>query len=465
MKKSLMMSYFDGFTNLSKGESYQKLLGYFFPELVTTFVLYSVLHLVDAKFVAGLHSTSTYATLGVTKTLIHFVVKAAEGLAVGATVLCGQFNGAKEYKNAGKIITDSFWVSVIIGAIISASLYFGAYWIYYFYGVPEKMIHMGIPFLRTRAIGIFFSFLYFSFLAFLRGVKNTRIPMYIFLVGAVTFIFFDYALIFGKFGFPEFGLQGSAIASIIQYTVMFLMGLLIVTFKDEYKKYAIDLLSKISFSNFVKIIVISWPVILDKTIMAITYIWMGMMLSHMGKYVIASYAVIADMERLSFLPAMAFAQIITFLASNDYGAGKIEDIRVNIKKSIFLTSIFVFIILGIFCLFSNQFIGLFDTKGTFTAFSAYVFPWVSALIFFDLVQIILSGALRGLGKVQLVMWTRLVFCFFVFCPIAYILTKMPIESHALKFILIYGMFYICNGFMSMVYIHVLRNSDWQKFQK
>lgn len=461
MKKSLLVSYFDGFTDFSKGESYKNLLSYFFPELISVFVLYSLLHLIDARLVANLKSTSIYATLGVTKTLIHFITKVADGIAVGAIILCGQFNGAGDYKKAGKTMSDVFWISIILGLLISSLLYFGAYGIFYFYGVPEKMINIGIPFLRLKAIGIFLSFVYFAFVSFLRGVKNTRIPMYIYAAGAALFVLFDYTLVLGKFGFPAMGLQGSALASVIQYACMVVAGMCAVLWNKEYAIYAISLKPSLNLETIKRLFHLSWPVVLDKSIMAVTYIWLGMMLAPMGKYVLASYTIIADMERISFAPAIAFAQIMTFLASNDYGSGNMDAIKVNIKKSIFLGSIFVLLILTIFCMFPTQFISLFDQKGTFTQFSAKVFPLVSALIFFDLIQIILSGALRGIGQVQLVMWTRFIFCFFVFFPLSYGLSLLPLQSHALKFVLIYGMFYVCNGFMSMVYIYKFRSTPWQ----
>ena len=66
---------------------------------------------------------------------------------------------------------------------------------------------------------------------------------------------------------------------------------------------------------------------LDKSSIAIAYIWINKMISPMGKIAVASFGAIKEVERFGFLPAMAFAQIITFLASNDYGAQHFERIK------------------------------------------------------------------------------------------------------------------------------------------
>lgn len=465
MKKSFLQSYIEGIKDTC-GETYTNILRFFFPELVTAFFLYSALSFIDALWIAHLKSTSTYATLGVTNGVIHFLIKIAEGLSVGSIILCGQYNGSGNYKKVGRTFVDTFWITFILGSIISFTLYLGAHWIYLLLGVPEKMISLGIPFLRLKAIGIFFTFISFAFIAFLRGIKNTQTPMLIFVVGAIVFLFFDYALIFGKFGFPQMKLNGSALATVIQYLVMIIFSIFAVLLDKDNRKYGIQLLSRVNtFKNIKDLLVLSLPVVVDKATMALAYIWLGKMIAPMGKIAIASFAVIKDLEKIAFLPAIAFAQVITLLVSNDFGALNYNGIKSNIKKIIFLSSIFVFIIIGILIYNPKLFIKIFDKKGDFTDFSSKVFPILSIFVFFDLIQIILSGALRGIGEVKVVMWTRIIiFCGF-FGPISYIITNSPINNPLIKFILIYGMFYIGNGLMSLVYVTKFRSYSWGKEAK
>lgn len=461
MKKGILVSYIDDIKYNMAGESYSTILRYFFPELVTAFILYSALALIDARFIGSLKSTSLYGTLGVTNGIFHFIFKAAEGISIGASILCGQFNGHAYYKRVGHTLAQAFWISMLTGLAIAFVFYGGAYWIYYFNNVPERMITLGTPYLQLRALSIFFIFIYFAFIGFFRGIKNTRIPMNIFVVGAAVFLFFDYALIFGKFGFPAMGMRGSAMATLLQSIAMAMAALIAVFWDKDYRKYAINLFQPIDKESLKQLFLLSWPVVLDKSIMAVTYIWLAAMIAPMGKYIIASFTVIKDMERLSFLPAIAFAQIITFLASNDFGAAHYENIKINIKKVLLLSTIFVAIIVVIFCLFPGGFIRFFDQKGAFTEFSIQVFPLVSALVFLDVLQLVLSGALRGIGHVRLVMWSRFFICFGFFFPVSYILSHMHFSNEILKFVLIYGSFYIANGLMSLVYINKFRSDTWK----
>ncbi|HBR70883.1 TPA: hypothetical protein DIC20_02305 [Candidatus Dependentiae bacterium] len=462
MRKNVLTSYFEGIFNQTDGESYRDIFRYFAPEFITALVFYSALYLLDARFVAVLKSTSRYAVLGLSNNFLHFVIKSAEAMAVSITVLCGKYNGAGLYQKVGRAFVDAFWVIALVGIVFSAFLYFGAYYIYYFLGVTPKMIYLGIPFLRTRAVGILFLFMYLAFVSFLRSLKNTKTPMYIFVLGAFVFIFFDYALIFGKFGFPQLGLLGSAWATTIQYFFMCILAFCYIFWGTERRKYAIQLFSSLDWDCIKRILTLSWPMILDKASIAMAYIWLGKMIAPMGKYALASYTVIKDMERFAFLPAVAFAQIITFLVSNDFGRENWRGISSNIKKIVFLTSIMVFALLFIFSLFPEFFIGMFDQKDTFTSFSSKIFPVLSLFVFFDLLQLILAGALRGAGDVRIVMWTRLIVCFGFFAPLSYLFSLIPMNNIWVKFILIYVMFYVGNALMSIVYIKRFRSGEWAR---
>jgi putative MATE family efflux protein len=324
------------------------------------------------------------------------------------------------------------------------------------------MMEASVPFLRIRALGVFFTFLYMAIVGFLRAIKNTNVPMATFVLGSITFLFFDYVFIFGKFGFARMELQGSAIASVIQYATMFFAALIYVLWHKDYRQYQLELWRGITDIAYVKkLFALSWPVVLDKATMAWAYIWLCKMINPMGTCTVASFCVVKDMERFAFLPAVAFAQVITFLVSNDIGIHDWISVKSNLKKVCFLASMMVFSVLITFSLYPEPIMRFFDKKGEFTPMAAHAFPILSVLVFFDLVQLLLSGALRGAGNVKVVMYVRLLVCFAYFVPLSYLLSHMNFQDETLKFILVYGSFYFGNALMSIAYINRLRSEEWK----
>lgn len=462
MKKNLVRSFIDGINDVEHGERYSKLFSYFYPEFITNLLINSLPLLVDAYFI-GLISTTAYATVGVTASLIHLLLKSAEAFSVGTVILTGQLNGAHDRHGAGKALTTAFWVSCVVGLAVGFLLYIGAPLIYAFYDVSQEMLPLGIRYLQLRAIGIFFLFVYQACIGFLRGVKNTKIPMISFVAGTVVFLIFDYLLIFGAWGLPQLGLEGSALASIIQYAVAMSIILVYLLFGPYTRPYAIKLFSDLRNICYVKnILSLSWPIMIDKVTLAFSYIWLTKMINPMGTNVVAAFCVVRDMSKFAFLPAVAFAQIITFLVSNDIGAGNWRGVKSNIKKVIFAALCLMLTILLIFMTCPRAIVHLFDSKDNFTEFAVRVFPIVSIFMFFDLVQVILSGALRGAANVKIVMIVRTVVLFGFFVPVSYGLAHLQLPDD-IKFIIIYSSFYLANAIMGVGYLYHFRSDRWKKY--
>lgn len=463
MVRDFFARYLHDIYHNEKGEQYSTLLRFFLPEFITNFLLYGMPFFLDSAFIGSLASVSTYATLGVTNSFLHLIIKVGEAISVGTVVLSGQFNGQSSFEDAGRTLRDAFWLTTILGLLFGGSLFFGAHAIYAWYGVSPEIIALGVPFLRLRAIGVLCMFIYLALVGFLRGIKNSRAPMKIFIFGSILFVIFDYVLIFGKFGFPALGLQGSALATVIQYSSMMVISLGYVLFNKKNRKYSINLFSGLTDISYIRhLLSISWPVVLDKGIMAGAYIWLGKMIATMGTGGIAAFSVVKDMERFAFLPAIAFAQIITFLVSNDVGTKNWEGVKVNIKKIMLLATGMVTTMLGLFIYHRAYIINIFDKKGDFSEIAMQAFPVLSIFIIFDLVQLILSGALRGAGNVRIVMVVRLVTCFAYFVPVSYLLSQWQCQNEALKLILLYGSFYLGNALMSIWYIRRFRSDHWKK---
>jgi Na+-driven multidrug efflux pump len=120
------------------------------------------------------------------------------------------------------------------------------------------------------------------------------------------------------------------------------------------------------------------------------------------------------------------------------------------------------LIVGFFIYNRAHIIHFFDKKGEFNHIAMQAFPILSIFLLFDLLQLILSGALRGAGNVRIVMGVRLATCFCYFIPVSYLLSKWQFQDEAVKLILLYGSFYVGNALMSIWYIRRFRSESWKK---
>lgn len=448
---------------MRSGESFKTILFYWLPEIVSSTILFSLTPMVDSYLIAQLGSLSTFGALGMANNFLHTLIKLAESIPVAAIAIIGRHNGAQEFEECGKDLGDTFWTTFFIGFAQFLIIFFSAPLIFGWLGVPQKMISEGAPFLRMRSLGVLLIFSSLALIAFMKAVKNTHVPMLIHMVGIIAFIFFDYALILGHFGFPRFGLQGSALATIIQYSLVNILSIGYIMSNPDYKKY----FSRVFFYLFrpgkaLYLLGLSCPIMIDKATLSLSYIWLSKLIAPMGKTCIATYNLVKELERFAFLPAIAYAQIITFLVSNRLGAKDNEGAMSNIKKTLILSALFTTTSLLFMCFYASSIIGWFDPKAKFTDFAVVALQVISILVIFDFTQLILAGSLRGAGDVKTVMWGRFFAVTAFFVPISYGLSCIPNISENTKFLLVYGSYYITTGVMGLVFLFRIKSRRWQR---
>lgn len=447
----------------SKGESYRAIIWYWLPELISATILVTLPVLLDNYLIGQLLSRSTYGALSNANTILHLLTKLAESIAVASITVIGSYNGSKEFKKAGAALGDTFWTTILLGFIPFIILFCFSTDIYIWLNVPQNMAVIGSPFLRLRAFGVFLSFLYLAFFGFMRGIKNTKTPMKIYLCGMSVFLLVDYMLVLGKWGMPQLGLMGSAIAHTCEYSLMVILAIIHIVTTPEYKKYfPVVFWRMFNRDGALRIVNMSWPIMLDKASLAVSLIYLQQLLNPLGKNVIAAASLIKDLERLALLPGIAFATVLTFLVSNSVGAHNIPGARANIRKVLLLTIISIISLVLILCIKPSIFMNFFDPRNKFAPFAISVYPVIAWFIVLDFVQLIFAAALRGAGDVLFVMITRVCCCVLFFWPISSWFASFQLANHSTQFILTYSSIYLTTGLMGIIFFLRLRSNRWYK---
>jgi putative MATE family efflux protein len=406
-----------------------------------------------------------YGALGAATRAIHFLMKFAESIPVASVALIGRHNGAQESENCGRRLSDALWTTGIIGVILCCILFFGAEHVYRFLGVPAKMIPLGLKYLKVQAITIPFMFLFHAFMGFFKGIKNTRTPLYINIITIGLFIISDYLLIYGFWKIPALSLTGSALASLIRYVAATALAAGILFFSKEYRQYIPgSLLQKVNPSEIIRLLKLSLPVVVDKGMLALALVWLGKMIAFGGESTLAASEIIRNLERWALIGSLAFAQITTFIVSNNIGEQNHDAAKKNLYKilgvSILLT---VSVMLAL-----NFNLSFFTTQLDPThALDIFIKPTAYLLTLFlciDAIQIVFASALRGAGDVRRVMMIRSFACLGFFLPATTIISMIPGLESDVRFVTIYSLYYATTAIMAILFFIRVRGTSWLKQQ-
>jgi putative MATE family efflux protein len=159
------------------------------------------------------------------------------GFSTGAQVMIGRRNGEKNYAATGPVMMQGIFFLTVLATVLFGLSYFYAGNIMQVIISSDVIREATMAFLKWRVIGFFFDVFNVMFRAFYVGITKTKILTLNATVMALTNVGLDYVLIFGKFGFPEMGLEGAAIASVMAEFASTLFFLIYTFFTVNRKKY------------------------------------------------------------------------------------------------------------------------------------------------------------------------------------------------------------------------------------
>jgi multidrug resistance protein, MATE family len=259
-----------------------------------------------------------------------------------------------------------------------------------------------MSFLKIRILGLPFLFIFQMGNAFLIASLNSRYLMIGFICEALLNIVFDYLLIFGKFGFPEMGFNGAAVASVIAEFGGMITVFAVIIFTGLKKKY--NLLQSFTYEKIVskKILNVSLPLVGQYVISVTTWLIFFLLIEARGETNSKAISnVMRNVFGLAGVFVWAFAGTTNTMISNLMGQKREAEILPAIKKIMFWSVGFCCVPVLILNIFPELFFNLFGQDDAFVKEGITVIRMVSlGMILMSIANIWLNGV-TGTGKTKM----------------------------------------------------------------
>ena len=156
---------------------------------------------------------ASLAAVGTSSLIVLFTLTILLTTLIGTIIIILRYIGAGEYEEANHYSAQSLIASLSVGLIVGLLWYFGAGRIFSFLNATEEVNILGGKYLRL--LGIFCPIIVLNFVAtgLLRFSGDTFKSMCANVTMVTINLLGDYVLIFGKWGFPEMGVAGAAVAA------------------------------------------------------------------------------------------------------------------------------------------------------------------------------------------------------------------------------------------------------------
>ncbi len=298
---------------------------------------------------------------------------------------------------------------------------------------PEEVVALALPYLDLVAISLIPLIIFQAFKQFSDGMSKTVFPMYATIIANIINVLLNYVLIFGKFGFPQMGIVGAAIGTLISRGAM--LVILIVLLKRN-KKTA-PFLAGLNFRNIQKrmskkLLNLGFPSALQmffEVALFTAAIWLSGVL---GKNIQAANQIALNLASMTFMFAMGLGVTAMIRVGNQKGLRNFTELR-RVAQSIFLLGLlFAIGFAVVFMLFRFSLPNLYvnvndlsqfqDTREV-VASAASLLLLAAIFQISDSVQVMVLGALRGMQDVKIPTLITFISYWVIGFPVCYFLGK------------------------------------------
>ena len=167
----------------------------------------------------GHHSTPELAAAGLVNNIFGLVFVSYMGFTYGLTPIIGRLYGEERTDCIGQKVRNSFFANMITGilfTLVLILLYFNLGRI----GQPEELLTLIRPYFLVNLASVLFMGIFFTMKQFLDGIGQTKVAMWAMIGGNVVNILGNWVLIYGVAGFPELGLLGAGISTLVSRILM-----------------------------------------------------------------------------------------------------------------------------------------------------------------------------------------------------------------------------------------------------
>lgn len=394
-----------------------------------------VLGFADTLMIAR-HSTHGLAAASFVNNMFILAIVFSTGFAYGLTPVIGSLWGKGETQSVGGVVKNSLFINTLLALAISlfmVLLYFNIHRL----GQPEELYPLMRPYFLILLFSIPFLTWFNTFKQFADGIGDTQISMWILLSGNLLNIVGNYLLIYGKFGFPELGLEGAGIATLASRIYMALLFAAIFFFAKRYKSFAAGFKqSKINRKESKHLTKLGVPIGLQMGMETAAFALSTVMVGWLGTMQLAAHQVMLTVSQLCFMIYYGMGAAVAVRISYFHG----QKDKVGINRS--ATACFHLILIMAFAsvvpiVWVRNELGIWFTGSEEVALmvATLVIPLV-LYQFGDGMQCNYANALRGITDVNPVM---------IIAFIAYFLISLP-AGYLFGFVLEGGLFGIWMAF-------------------
>ena len=324
----------------------------------------------------------------------------AFGFSTGSQIVIARRNGEGRYADVGPVMMQGVMFLLVMALLLFGfTKAFGSN-IMRMLVSSESIFDATMEFLDWRTYGFFFSFVNVMFRALYIGITRTKVLTINAIVMAIVNVILDYAMIFGHFGFPEMGIKGAAIASVIAEASSILFFLIYTYITVDLKKYGLNRFRSFDPQLLMRILSISCFTMLQYFLSMATWFVFFIAVERLGQRELAIANIVRSIYIVMLIPVQALSTTTNSLVSNLIGAGGIAHVMRLIWRIARMSFFIMIVCVAIVVLFPHAMLSVYTNEQALLVESVPSLYVIAVAMVIASVANVYFNAISGTGNTQ-----------------------------------------------------------------
>ena len=375
-----------------------------FVELILT-QLASMVDLMMVGSIGGTahpeYGTMALSAVGLTNQPKFLLMAAFIAMNTGVTAMVARYKGIGDKEKANLAVRQGllfiFFATILVSILGFA---FARPMVIFMGSTEEQVTQWAVIYLRIQMVGFLTMALTSGITASLRGVGDSKSSMYYNLIANCVNVVFNWLLIYGNLGFPEMGVAGASLATIIGQFVAFCIAASIILRGNGFLKLEFKKGFRPHRETMTDLLNIGIPSMIEQLLMRIGMIVFSITVASLGTVAFATHQVCMNIQALSFMTGQAFAVSSTSLVGQSLGKRRTDMAQAYCSRTQRLGIGVGVILMLIFIFFGGNIVSLYNSSEEVITMGARIMLFVAFVQPLQASQFILAGGLRGAGDTK-----------------------------------------------------------------
>ena len=229
-----------------------------------------------------------------------------------------------------KIASDFYqfiYLSLGLSLILFALVFVGAPLVLSHLGLERLVEEVAKNYLWYLAIGIIPLLLFSTIRSLFDALGLTKLSMYLMLLLLPLNGTFNYALIYGAFGFPEMGGAGAGLGTSLAYWVLLLISLLVAVKHPKIRSYELWKVRPLDKKGLIEGIRLGLPISGTFFAEVVIFSVVGLVMAKFSSLIIASHQAAMNFSNLMYAFPMSISTSMSIIVSYEIGANRHDDVK------------------------------------------------------------------------------------------------------------------------------------------